>query len=105
MQRLAMCWSDWDSLREWLEERALLEPGTTKPARPKEAMQAVMHHRRLPRSAARFRKLAENVGHAGCRDPAFGKLSDALRAWFGSEGQAGGDDLAGGEKGARRQTR
>lgn len=82
----ALGWSDWGSLRGWLEEQGWLVPGTTKPKRPKETMLAAMRHRRLPRSAARFRKLAENVGHGGCRDPAFNKLRDVLRAWFGVEG-------------------
>jgi hypothetical protein len=77
-------WSDWESLRQWLEARELLEPNATKPARPKEAMLAVINHRRLPRSASRFRKLAERVGHAGCQDPAFNKLRESLRAWFGA---------------------
>jgi hypothetical protein len=77
-------WSDWESLRQWLVAHALLEPEATKPARPKEAMLAVMHQHRLPRSASRFRKLAERVGHGGCRDPSFNKLREVLRAWFGA---------------------
>jgi len=80
----ALGWSDWESLRQWLVSRALLDPQAIKPARPKEAMLAVLNDRRLPRSASRFRKLAETVGHGSCRDPSFSKLREVLRAWFGA---------------------
>lgn len=75
-------WNDSGSLRAWLVDRGHLEPGATKPNRPKEALGAVMSNRRLPRSASYFRKLAERVGHGECQDPSFGKLRSVLRGWF-----------------------
>lgn len=79
----ALGWSDWESLRRWLVDRMLLDEKASKPARPKEAMRAVIRDRRLPRSASRFRKLAERVGHGSCSDPSFTKLRELLRSWFG----------------------
>jgi hypothetical protein len=70
------------ALRSWLVENDLLAEGTTKPTRPKEAMEAAMRHVRRSRSSSIYRELAENVSVQRCTDPGFQKLRDTLREWF-----------------------
>jgi hypothetical protein len=76
----------WDqtepTLRQWLQENGFLEQGTLKPARPKEALAAVLRTVRMPRSSAIYRALAEKVGLSRCTDQAFEKLQTTLRRWF-----------------------
>ena len=72
-------------LRSWLVQRGLLEENRVKPARPKEAMEAVLRHVRKPPSSKIFQTLAENVSLACCVDPAFGKLRTTLHEWFPAE--------------------
>lgn len=71
-------------LRTWLEEHAerFLNPNQSKPARPKEAVEAALRESRRPRSSAMYRALAEKVSLNRCTDPAFGKLKETLRQWF-----------------------
>lgn len=71
-------------LRQWLRER---EPpmwldGEAKPARPKEAVEAVLRMTRVPRSSAIYRQIVERVSIKGCTDPAFALLCECLRRWF-----------------------
>jgi hypothetical protein len=70
------------SLRFWLEEKAFLSAGQTKPPRPKEAMEAALRHVRLPRSSSIYAQLAERVGLERCIDPAFIRLKEVLQSWF-----------------------
>jgi hypothetical protein len=70
------------ALRPWLMARGFLEQDTTKPDRPKEAMEAAMRHVRKRRSSSIYRELAENVSVQRCTDPAFQKFRDTLRVWF-----------------------
>ena len=69
-------------LRTWLTERGLLTPEETKPARPKEALEAALRAARKPRSSSIYQQLAEKVSLRRCSDPAFLKLTDVLRNWF-----------------------
>jgi hypothetical protein len=70
------------SLRQWLSERGMWADGSAKPARPKEAVKAVSKSTGVPQSAAVYRRIAEKVSVAGCTDPAFAMLCQALRRWF-----------------------
>jgi hypothetical protein len=71
------------SIRDWLVEEAFLPEATqSKPARPKEAMGAVLRLVKKPRSSAIFRAIAGRVALTHCIDPAFEKLRETLIAWF-----------------------
>jgi hypothetical protein len=69
-------------LRSWLLAKGFLEGSAIKPARPKEAVEAVLGECRKPRSSAIYQQLAEQVSLKGCQDTAFGKFLDTLRRWF-----------------------
>ena len=56
--------------------------GHTKPADPKKAYHAALREKRMPPSAALFRKLAKTVSLRSCEDSAFGQLLATLREWF-----------------------
>ena len=43
--------------------------------------------RKLPRSAALYRRVAANVSVKRCEDAALERLMDALRGWFPAKGQ------------------
>lgn len=70
-------------LHAWLRQQGFLEERQIKPARPKEALEATLRTVRRPRSSALYRKLASKVGLGRCTDPAFAKLKQVLRCWFG----------------------
>lgn len=83
----ALHWAGQDlGLRAWLVQQGFLQSEQeVKPARPKEARDAVLKQVRLPASAALYKKLAESVSLEKCVDPAFRKLVDTLRRWFPAE--------------------
>ncbi len=81
----ALGWGDSElPLREWLVGRGFLAPGTTKPGRPKEAMEAVLWEVRRPRSSAVYQALAQTVSLNRCSDRAFSKFKSSLTEWFAS---------------------
>ena len=69
-------------LRAWLRLEGWQDEGSSKPGRPKEAVEEALFTVRKPRSAAIYRRLAENVSVAKCTDPSFIKLKTRLQAWF-----------------------
>ena len=69
-------------LQNWLIEGHLWQEGAAKPRAPKEAMEAVLRMTKLPRSASRYRQLAEAVSFDRCTDAAFLKLKNTLQTWF-----------------------
>lgn len=70
------------SLREWLAKSGQWVSGDTKPARPKETLEAAVRVARKARSSALYREVAERVSLERCTDPAFSKLRVTLRHWF-----------------------
>ncbi|MBE0624558.1 MAG: hypothetical protein IH606_07100 [Burkholderiales bacterium] len=56
--------------------------GHAKPARPKEALEAIARKRRIGWSAAIHRSITTNVSLVGCQDPTFLELRQALQLWF-----------------------
>ena len=73
---------DYASLRDWLENHQLWPTGSLKPADPKQAMEAVLRRKRIPRSSNLYRRLAETVAVDRCADPAFNELKTTLQYWF-----------------------
>ncbi len=69
-------------LSEWIEQRGLRSPGTSKPADPKAALDAVLRACRLPRTTQIYEHVAERASVTRCQDPAFAKLRETLRRWF-----------------------
>jgi len=53
-----------------------------KPLRPKEALEAMVPVHRQPRSSALYEKVTSRISLQNCRDPAFLRLTQQLRAWF-----------------------
>ena len=72
------------SLQAWLVEKKFMRMGLTKPAPPKEAVEAALASVRKPRSSSIYRQLAMNVSFERCTDLAFVKLKETLRGWFGN---------------------
>lgn len=76
-------------LERFLERRGFLAAEGSKPARPKEALEAAV--RQAPRSRRKkvsprlFGELAACAPLDGCRDPAFRELRETLRTWFPPE--------------------
>jgi hypothetical protein len=69
-------------LRQWLKENDFLKPAEIKPARPKEALQAVLRETSIPFSSSIHFNLARSVGFSRCTDPAFVKFRNKLKQWF-----------------------
>lgn len=79
----ALGWQGYNpSLRDWLTANGLLTPGSVKPDRPKEAVEAALAHVQLSRSSSIYRRIAENVTLHRCQDPAFTRLRELLSKWF-----------------------
>jgi hypothetical protein len=62
------------SLTDWLVHRGYLQPGESKPMRPKEALEELLRIVKKPRSSSLYGELAEKVDFEYCSDPAFAKL-------------------------------
>ncbi len=69
-------------LREWLLDRGFTFT-SSKPNRPKEAVEAVLRAVRKPRSSSLYREIAEKVSFDRCIDPAFLRFRTLLTKWFG----------------------
>ncbi len=77
----------WNSLKEmksFIQEKGFWTPSNLKPQRPKEAIEAALREKRIPRSSAIYRKIAESVKFDDCVDPSFAKFKNTLQKWFPS---------------------
>ena len=79
----ALNWAQVDSVRNWLRGKGFEFNTDGKPLRPKEAMQAVCHVQKQPRSSALYEKITRRISLQNCTDPAFVRLREQLRGWFG----------------------
>ena len=71
-------------LHTWMLQEGFLQQDQAKPARPREAVDRVLRVARKRRSSSIYRQLAQDVSLTRCEDPAFLKLRETLRSWFGS---------------------
>ncbi|MCB0571155.1 MAG: hypothetical protein KDC66_15380 [Phaeodactylibacter sp.] len=78
----ALGWQDHTVLFDWLIANKFMGASDIKPARPKEAMEAVLKTVRKPRSSSIYGSIAEKASWKHCTDPAFLKLIDVLTNWF-----------------------
>lgn len=69
-------------LRQWLVDQKWLAADAFKPSLPKEAMEHALRTVRLPRSAALYRQLAQQVSLSRCTDASFLKFKTTLQDWF-----------------------
>ncbi|MBN1845414.1 MAG: hypothetical protein JW810_06995 [Sedimentisphaerales bacterium] len=69
-------------LRQWLLNQGHWQPGSTKPCRPKECLQAALWEVRMKRSSAIYRQLANTVGLSRCQDKSFLAFRKTVRKWF-----------------------
>ncbi len=76
-------WNESKALYAWLEENGWRNEKASKPTRPKEALEAVLRKTKKPRSASIYKNIAKNVSFLKCEDPAFLKLIDKMKSWFG----------------------
>jgi len=72
-------------LRAWLLAEGRLDDRDSKPARPKEALQAALREVRVPWSSDIHARLAQKVGVGRCIDPAFLKFKQTLHKWFSGD--------------------
>jgi hypothetical protein len=68
--------------KEWLVSQGLWPSNSPKPDSPKECMDRVLRRAKLPRSAAIFRELSQEVNPRGCTDPSFLRFKSILQGWF-----------------------
>lgn len=70
-------------LHAWMVREGFRREGQAKPRQPKEAVERALREARKRRSSAIYQHLAEEVSLTRCEDPAFLKLRETLRSWFG----------------------
>jgi len=75
-------WDRMPELRQWLGSKGLWNAADPKPADPKAAYLAAIEAKRVQKSNANFRALAEKVGFSRCQDRSFQRLGEILRGWF-----------------------
>jgi hypothetical protein len=75
-------WEGPRRIRDWLRDRGYQFNDGEKPERPKEALEAVLRHCKLPRSSALYQEIASKVSLPRCVDPAFQRLRSRLAQWF-----------------------
>lgn len=74
------------SLRQLLARDGRWPVGAPKPAAPKEVIQSLLRSNRAGPPMVVYSQIARAVSTAGCVDPAFHRIRDALRGWFPAEG-------------------
>ena len=78
----AFQWPLQGSIRDYLRTRDFQFSSDGKPLRPKEALDALVPVHKQPRSSALYEKITNKISLQNCRDPAFLRLHQQLRAWF-----------------------
>lgn len=70
------------SLRQLLAADGRWPKSAPKPPAPKEVIQTLIRTNRAGPPVVVYSQIAKAVSTAGCADPAFHRVRDALRAWF-----------------------
>ncbi len=78
----ALHWPGPGELRSWLVQEGFGFVQSGKPERPKEAVEAVLHETRQPRSSSIYGRIVKNASVKRCKDPAFKEMVETLRNWF-----------------------
>jgi hypothetical protein len=69
-------------LRSWLRDHGWLQQNEVKPESPKEAFEAALRERKIPRSSSLYLQMAQKVSLKRCVDPSFNEFCNLLRQWF-----------------------
>ncbi len=78
----AIEWPNGPGIRDWLHKNGFTFETTSKPTRPKEALEAALKVPGLPRSSALYQRIAEKISLRRCSDAAFIRLRNRLTHWF-----------------------
>ncbi len=78
-------WKNFRELKVFVNSHGYWENGQAKPTRPKEAMEIALREKRIPRSSAIYKKIAETASFAHCQEPSFLKFKKTLIKWFALE--------------------
>jgi hypothetical protein len=81
MQRV-LSWQGNGTIRAWLTDQGFALDANGKPLRPKEALEKLFSHRRLPRSSAYYQEITKKVSLNNCVDSSFIRLRQQLQSWF-----------------------
>ena len=73
---------DWEGIKNLGHQMGYWQEDETKPSRPKELLEVVLHRTRKPRSSALYRQLAGTVGLSRCQDSSFLRFREILQEWF-----------------------
>lgn len=71
-------------IRQWLQSKGFQISDDGKPARPKEALDAMRPIHKQPRSSALYEKITTRISLQNCTDSAFLRLRAQLQRWFPS---------------------
>lgn len=83
----ALGWSgDFSNLKDWLTRKGLWEQNNVKPKRPKEAVEASLRNKGIPRSSSIYYEIGHKVSFKKCQDQSFKRLLTILQKWFSKEG-------------------
>ena len=74
--------TNWETIKDLGDQTGYWQEGETKPSRPKELLEVVLHRTRKPRSGTLYRQLAEKVGLSRCQDDSFRRFREVLQGWF-----------------------
>jgi len=78
----ALGWDDYLLLKNWLVKKSHWQRNGIKPNRPKEALEASLREKRIPRSSAIYQAIAQRVSLEKCQDQSFKKFKEILIKWF-----------------------
>ena len=74
--------TNWETIKDLGYQAGYWQEGETKPSRPKELLEVVLHRTRKPRSGTLYQQLAEKVGLSRCQDDSFRRFREVLQGWF-----------------------
>jgi len=74
--------TDWETIKNLGHQTGYWQEGETKPSRPKELLEVVLHRTKTKRSAALYQQLAGRVSLEACQDDSFRHFREILQGWF-----------------------
>ncbi|MGB8338060.1 MAG: hypothetical protein WCD07_03295 [Burkholderiales bacterium] len=75
-------WQESDTIRTWLGTKNFTFGDAQKPHRPKEAIESIFRHLKIPRSSAIYQDIAGKISLQNCIDTAFVRMRNQLQQWF-----------------------
>ena len=74
--------TNWEMIKDLGHQTGYWQEGETKPSRPKDLLDKVLHRTRKPRSSALYQQLACKVSLRTCQDGSFSRFREILQEWF-----------------------